>query len=108
MLVANSSSVRGERKGALGPWLDISIRRRQVEGMPKYAIVAVVEASRAELAWEDVGERLLNDDTARCFIAYVGAPWLVPDDSTTGLAEYGTDAIRLQVNGERVDLRPVE
>ena len=76
--------------------------------MPKYAIVAVVEAPRAELAWEDVGERLLNDDTAQCFVAYVGAPWLVPDDSTNGSAEYGTDAIRLQVNGERVDLRPVD
>jgi hypothetical protein len=81
---------------------------KAVEGMPKYAMVAVVEAPRAELAWEDVGERLLNDDTAKCFVAYVGAPWLVPDDSPNGSDEYGTDAIRLQVNGQRVDLCPVE
>lgn len=76
--------------------------------MPKYAIVAVVEAPQAELAWEDVGERLLNDDTAQCVAAYVGAPWLVPDDSTNGSTEYGTDAIRLQVNGKDVDLSPAD
>lgn len=76
--------------------------------MPKYAIVAVVEAPHAELAWEDVGERLLNDDTAPCVVTYVGAPWLVPGDSTNGSAEYGTDAIRLQVNGKCVDLSPVD
>jgi hypothetical protein len=81
---------------------------RQIEDMPKYAIVAVIEAPRAELAWEDIGARLLNDDTTQCPVAYVGAPWLVPDDSTNGSAEYGTDAIRLQVNGRGVDLNPVD
>lgn len=81
---------------------------RQIDGMPKYAIVAVVDAPQAELAWETVGERLLKDDAAECFITYVGAPWLVPDESTKGSAEYGTDAIRLKVNGKSVDLSPVD
>lgn len=76
--------------------------------MPKYAIVAVVEAPRPELAWENVGELLLNDDTAQCAATYVGAPWLVPDDSINGSTEYGTDAIRLQVNGKCVDLSPAD
>lgn len=76
--------------------------------MPKYAIMAVVEAPQAQLAWEGVSRRLIDDEMAGYVVAYVGAPWLVPDDSASNTAEYGVDAIQLQVNGTRIDLQPID
>lgn len=74
--------------------------------MPTYAIVTVVEAVHPEEAWETVGGRLLNDDNAQGVVAYVGAPWLVPDETAGESVEYGTDAIRLRLDGESVGLNP--
>lgn len=74
--------------------------------MPTYAIVTVVEAVQPEEAWESVGGRLLNDDNAQGFVAYVGAPWLVPSESAGESVEYGTDAIWLRLDGESVRLIP--
>jgi hypothetical protein len=79
---------------------------RQAGTMPRYAIVTVVEAPQPEKAWEKVGGQLLNDNAAH--IAYVGAPWLVPGDLVGEPVEYGTDAIRLQLNGKCVSLSPAD
>lgn len=75
--------------------------------MPRYAIVTIIEAPQSEIAWEKVGQQLLNDDAAQCAVSYVGAPWLVPGKKS-GAVEYGTDAIRLRIDGECVSLYPAD
>jgi hypothetical protein len=74
--------------------------------MARYAIVVIVEAPQAEAAWERVGERLFNRDMASDSVVYVGAPWVVPHLIGNEYVEYGTEAIRLRLNDERVDLDP--
>lgn len=74
--------------------------------MPRYAIVAVVDSSRPEEAWERIGKLLLGGDEGS--VAYVGAPWLVLDDASGEPAEYETDGIQLRLNGKRVSLRPID
>lgn len=76
--------------------------------MPKYAIVIVVDAPHTEQAWERVGGCLLNGNPGKDSVAYVGAPWLVPNDIATEPVEYGTEAICLRVNDKRVDLDPAD
>jgi hypothetical protein len=74
--------------------------------MPRYAIVAVVDSPQPEEAWERIGKQLLGDDEGS--IAYVGAPWLVPDDASGEPAEIETDGIQLRLNGKRISLRPID
>jgi hypothetical protein len=76
--------------------------------MPRYAIVTVVEAARAERAWEAVGGTLLKDRTVQNSVVYVGAPWIVPGDSIDESAEYATDAIELRLNGRSMSLSPAD
>ena len=73
--------------------------------MPKYAVVAVIEAEQPADAWEKVGGVLLAADPTRKEIAYVGAPWDVPSTNDE-FVEFGTDAISLTLNGRRVALVP--
>jgi hypothetical protein len=77
--------------------------------MPKYAIVTVVDAAEPDEAWEKVGERLLqNESRSTTAIAYVGAPWLVPEYGEAQSAEYETEGICLRLDGESVDLSPAD
>jgi hypothetical protein len=74
--------------------------------MPRYAIVAVVDAQEPEEAWLSVSERLLGKN--RGSITYVGAPWLIQEDTGDELAEFETDGIQLRLDGKRVTLDPID
>lgn len=75
--------------------------------MPRYAIVAVVDARQPEEAWKKVSDRLLlGEDESQ--VAYVGAPWLVQADTDDEPVEFETDGIQLRLNGKRVALGPAD
>lgn len=76
--------------------------------MPKYAIVTIIEAPQSEMAWEKISQQLLNGEATQGAVSYVGAPWLVPDNKSGPVVEYGTDSIRLRLNGACVSLHPAD
>jgi hypothetical protein len=75
--------------------------------VPRYAIVAVIEADQPNDAWEKVSGLLSASGTTRSEITYVGAPWNVPSTGERPV-EFGTDTICLTLDGECVTLDPAD